>query len=114
MLSGALDTRSLLICSKQKQLGILAVPYSLQCVMRKVDKLSNLAIKTDPLQFKMQNIAYKTELFDVVQSKHVTDGKPAWAYNGKSALAYFDFCLLRKQVYGLPYAFLEPTQLSFI
>lgn len=66
MLSGALDIRSLLICSKQKQLGILAVPYSLQCVMRKVDKLSNLAIKTDPLQFKMQNIAYKTELFDVV------------------------------------------------
>lgn len=42
-----------------------AGPYSLQCVMRKVDKLSNLATKTDPLQFKMRNITYETEPFDV-------------------------------------------------
>ena len=34
--------------------------------MRKVDKPSKLAIKTDPLQFKMWNITYKTELFDAI------------------------------------------------
>lgn len=43
----------------------LAVPSSLQGVTRKVDKPSKLAIKADPLQLTMWNIAYKAEVFDV-------------------------------------------------
>lgn len=55
-------------------------------------QLSKLAIKTDSLRFKMWDTAYKTELFDAVNSKRDTDGKLSWVPHGKWAMpSHLDF-----------------------